>query len=45
MIIKRIYQKKVYNGYTLKQRIDRVGWFLFGFIPIYIKDTHVVTYE
>ena len=43
MIIKKLYQKtkcrwwdkerKVYENITVK---DYIGWFLFGFIPIYL---------
>lgn len=42
MIIKKLYQKQAKSPsglYTMTT--DKEGWFLFGFIPLYIRDTKI----
>lgn len=43
MIVKKLYRRIINKAYNKKQKrfehttiIDYLGWFLFGFIPIYL---------
>lgn len=41
MIIKYIWEKKVVAGAIVLRRYVYEGWFLLGFIPLYIKKSIV----
>jgi len=38
MIVKRIWVRKTKNMYMDGMKMEVHGWFLFGILPIYVKD-------